>query len=230
MVPTSHDDLKNLKGILKLSQVVNLNYAFSRGKQILNHHPSVPACPVKRVHRIKYIDNGPKAIHMREVLGLVHSDDLNLGDCNPVVSVVPLNLNSNLLDKKDELKLKRGSYRVRRRFLNDHYDVELSSDVGWNYLKRNSPALLVRSAEKSTLVSKYEQHCGTDIPLADCKPTRAKVITNEKRSCQNDVIISEASLRKYNISPEDARKLIIKATGCSVEIEALKGKIPLAAD
>lgn len=165
---------------------------------------------------------------MREVLGLARTDDPNFGDCNPAVSVVPLNL--NLLDRKDELKLKRGSYRVRRRFLTDHCDVELSSDVGWNYLKRNSPALLVPSSEKGNLVSKYEQHCGTDISLADCKPSRAKVIPNDKRSCSNDVIISEVSLRKYKLSPEAARKLIVSATSCHVEVQAFKGKIPLAAD
>jgi len=173
-------------------------------------YPYLPPCITKPKER-------KKAIHMREVLGLVQPD-LNHHDHEPVVSVDPLDL--KLLGKNDRLKLKRCFHNARKRFLIEHCDVELSSDVGWKYLKRNSPALLVRTTEQLNFVSKYEQHCGTNISSANCKPSRAKV-TYERGSHPNDITISQASLRKFNLTPEDAQKLIKIATSCCVEIEPL---------
>ncbi|XP_074593010.1 uncharacterized protein LOC141848819 [Brevipalpus obovatus] len=213
MIPIT-DDTDILSDIcLKL---LNQYFVLSLGKR-LNRESTSPPPQSPRFDTPDLIDDGSKDAHMRDALDLVpsepHSDHET---CQPIVSLDPLDI--NLLSKSDKVKVQKQLISARKRFTNVHGKVDLTSDLGWRYLKRCLPIMLVRPEEQLASVAKYEQHCGTNIPYSQLSNHRSalKATHSRKKGHENDIIISRASLKKFNLSSKDAKQLIKQAQSCYV--------------
>lgn len=209
----------DLNKIILALKILNQYFVLSLGKR-LNRESTLSSPPSTRFETSDFINDESKDAHMRDTLGLVRPDPRPIPQTNqPTVLLDPLDI--NLLSKNDKVKLEKVLREARKRFPITHNKCDLTSDFVWKYFKRFLPVMLVRPEEQQASIANYEKYCGTSIPYAELENQRStlKKTQNRKRGHENEIMISSASLKKFNLSTKDAPKLIKHAQSCYITID-----------
>lgn len=139
----------------------------------------------------------------------------------PKIVLEPLHL--GLLSKNDQRKAVRSTTIFKRKLIEEHSKVPLSSDLGRRVVKKYVNTLTLTESQKYSKIVDYESHCKTKPVMLLPGKSKNSVARSGggQKSCKKKksvpLMISKASLKKFNATIGQVKRFLNKT--CYIEIK-----------